>query len=515
VSRLTPYMGALGLGFLVAAGLLWAMQPTSERYWMSFLAAGVGFTVVSIVSRWKDLGSFLRKRSAQAGAHAFTLSLIFVGIIVLVNVIASKRAHQWDATFTRQYSLSEQTTKILGELTSDLTIVHLDRRSNPQLYVATDLLQLYADASPHVELVIVDPEAEPERAVPYTSPGSPVTLGTTIIETGERRQESSGATEVDVTNAIIRALKGDTKKIYFTSGHGEKALDDQSEHGLSIISDKLTSGNYEATPLLLARSLDEDVVRVPEDAATLVIAGPRTDFLDVELDALDDYLDRGGSVIFLVDPEFESEADELVAFVLERGIVLGADVVVDALAQQPVLPVVQSYSSHPIVRNFRNEMSVFAMARSVTMAEEVPDGTDMLELFATADENSWAETDLEELTERTEPKPGQMRGPVGMAMAATVDHRGEVPDARFVVVGDSNFVTNQATAAPILNVDLFMNMVNWAVQDEDLIAIRPRDPSERRVLMNDQQRRNVFFLSLLVLPGIVVITGVSSWWSRR
>ena len=58
-------------------------------------------------------------------------------------------------------------------------------------------------------------------------------------------------------------------------------------------------------------------------------------------------------------------------------------------------------------------------------------------------------------------------------------------------------------------------MINWVVGDEGLISIRPREPEERRIVLDAQQRRNVDYLVLFILPGIVIITGVSQWWGRR
>ena len=166
-------------------------------------------------------------------------------------------------------------------------------------------------------------------------------------------------------------------------------------------------------------------------------------------------------------------------------------------------------------------MSIFPLARSVTMGDDVPEGSDMRELFTTADENSWAETRPEELAQRRGPAPGQALGPIGLAMALTIERGADASSSsssgpsRVVVVGDSDFIANELAAAPLLNADLFLNMVHWVAQDEDLISIRPREPEERSVLMTDQQRQNVFFLSLFIIPGIVIVTGVSLWWGRR
>ncbi len=520
VKKLTPYVGALGLGFLVAGVLLLAMERQSETYWAGFLIAGLACSAFTIASRFSELRGLFGRRSAKRGANAVMLIVIVAGIVVLVNIIADQQATQWDFTAAQQYSLSEQTVKILGELATDseIEIVLLDRRGTEQQLRASDLLQLYDAASSRVHVSVIDPEAEPERALTYTNPTEPgVTLGTIIVAATGRTQRATAATEPEVTNAIIRVLKTETKKIYFTSGHQEKDPLETDANGISGIASKLEDSAYAIETLVIARSQSKEALRLPEDAAAIVVAGPQTDFLDEELDALQLYLDGGGSAIFLVDPETQSVTPELEAFLVEQGIVLGNDVVVDALAQPPVYPVVQSYGLHPIVESFGNVMSIFPLARSVTTASERPEGSEIRELFTTADENSWAETRLEELAERRGPTPEQSLGPIGLAVAATIPRgpRDEETASRLVVVGDSDFIANELTSAPLLNADLFLNMTNWVAQDEDLISIRPREPEDRRIALSARARTNVFFLSLFIIPGVVAVTGVSAWWGRR
>ncbi len=58
-------------------------------------------------------------------------------------------------------------------------------------------------------------------------------------------------------------------------------------------------------------------------------------------------------------------------------------------------------------------------------------------------------------------------------------------------------------------------MVNWIAEDEDLISVRPREAEDRRVFMTTQQQRNVGFLSLLIIPAMVLVLGISVWWGRR
>jgi ABC-type uncharacterized transport system involved in gliding motility auxiliary subunit len=123
---------------------------------------------------------------------------------------------------------------------------------------------------------------------------------------------------------------------------------------------------------------------------------------------------------------------------------------------------------------------------------------------------------------------GDLAGPVTLASAvsapATTEPQptadGQKPDdtakpeTRIVVFGDSDFVSNGFIGIPG-NRDLFLNSVNWLAQQENLIAIRPRDPEDRRVTLTSDQERLVFWLTVVVIPGAILLAGVQAWWRRR
>src|SRR5262249_47807859 len=88
------------------------------------------------------------------------------------------------------------------------------------------------------------------------------------------------------------------------------------------------------------------------------------------------------------------------------------------------------------------------------------------------------------------------------------------PETRVVVFGDSDFASN-AIMGIQGNRDLFMNIVGWLSQQENLISIRPRDPDDRRITLTATQQENIKWLSWLIIPGAMFGTGVYSWWRRR
>jgi ABC-type uncharacterized transport system involved in gliding motility auxiliary subunit len=87
-------------------------------------------------------------------------------------------------------------------------------------------------------------------------------------------------------------------------------------------------------------------------------------------------------------------------------------------------------------------------------------------------------------------------------------------ETRVAVMGDSDFAANGFLAVPG-NRDLFLNVVNWLAQQENLIAIRPTEPEERRVSLTASQQRLTLLASLLVVPGLVFLAGLMVWWRRR
>jgi ABC-type uncharacterized transport system involved in gliding motility auxiliary subunit len=525
VKKLSAYLGAAGLGFLLAGALLRFMQPGRERVAAGFVVAGLVLFVIYLVNHWSEVSAFAVRRSAREGANAITLALLVLAIVATINYIASQHAKRWDFTAARQYTLSDQTTKVLKDVEGDVEIVLLDNPSSSRAVAARDLLELYDNESDRVRVSIVDPEREPEKALSYQEPGETgIAMGTVLILAPGRKERATAATEPEITNAFLRALREGRKKILFTGGHQEKSLDDsEPQSGLSIMKGKLEASTYETETIFLARSIENDEIRVPEDADALVVAGPRVDFRPEEIAAIDRYLDSGGKAVFLLDPERQGDTKALSSYLVEKGVELENDVVVDPLSMPPLYPVVRSYGRHPIVESFSNVVSIFPLVRSVMRSEKVPEGVEVRELFSSEAE-SWSETRIEELgPKRQGPASDQPQGARTLALAVTMPvnsagggESGEsAPSARLVVVGDSDFISNELASAPVLNADLFLNMVNWVAQDEDLISIRPREPEDRRVFLSGQQITNVFLFSLLILPGAILATGISVWWGRR
>jgi ABC-type uncharacterized transport system involved in gliding motility auxiliary subunit len=272
----------------------------------------------------------------------------------------------------------------------------------------------------------------------------------------------------------------------------------------------------------------------------LIVAGPTNDFLKPEVDAIRTYLRKGGKALLMLDPPIGETArpiPTLEALLKEWGITLGHDAVIDIsgmgqlLGTDATIPVVASYPGHPVTENF-NVLTGFPLSQSVKGEAGVEMGTANTQNLINTSERSWSESDVKSLLAgkvEIDEKSGDHRGPITIGLSLSIDApdapasaakpaEGETappkPQMRLIVMGDSDFASN-AWAGLQGNADLFVNMNNWLTQQEDLISIRPRDAGDRRVTMTADQQRRVAWLSLLIIPGLILGSGVYTWWQRR
>ena len=326
---------------------------------------------------------------------------------------------------------------------------------------------------------------------------------------------------------------GRQPKVYFTQGHGEKDTTSSERGGYNGINTALTSDNFVVDKLVLAQQAS-----VPNDADVLIIAGPKTDFLAPEIELLKAYLARGGKILLMLDPVLKADAPQptaLQALLKDWGIEADNDIVLDvsgagrlALGTDESVPVAASYPTHPITQNF-NLLTAYPLARSMTPVEGGVNGHVAQKVVETS-RNSWGETNLKSLTGGQPAKmdEGDKQGPVALAAAVSAPASNappskdaaksgdtpKKPETRLVAFGDSDFASNAALGITG-NRDLFLNTVNWLAQQENLIAIRPRDPEDRRITLTADQERRIFYLTVLIVPGLVLLAGVQTWWRRR
>jgi ABC-type uncharacterized transport system involved in gliding motility auxiliary subunit len=173
----------------------------------------------------------------------------------------------------------------------------------------------------------------------------------------------------------------------------------------------------------------------------------------------------------------------------------------------PETPLVLEYGDSPITKNLQGGMTFFHLARTVSVADKSKNDAQAVELLKTSD-RTFTVPKLEREV-KFDPKTA---GPLSLGVAAS-RMSGDQSD-RLVVLGDSDFAENQWIGLQ-RNGDLFFNAIDWLAQDESLISIRPKSATNRRITLTEGQVAILRWIELILLPGFVIVLGISIWWKRR
>ncbi len=524
--NVTRFAAPLGLFLLVAGGIAYNIRPDLKAWIGGVLLVGAALVLFSLYRSFALITTWLDHRSTKAGLNVALMTLLLLGIIGLVEAISAKHNLRLDLTEGKRYTLSDQTKKLVRGLAKDVHVTAFLRLDQPDRRPADDLLRQYADLSPKFRYEIVDPDRNPGRAKKY----GVTTYGTTVLEVNEKEEKITEVDEEHLTNGLVKLLREGKPTIYFLKGHGENEPDDDSRNGYRQAREALEKTGYQVKELLLLRE-----PQVPADAAVLVVSGPKRDLIESELKALTSFVDRGGNLLIQLDP---FSAPSVTEFLKGYGIVVGDDVIVDqfsrVLGGDYLMPVISKYYSHPITRDF-TLASLFPFARSVDAAAKSATAGVSVQTLAETGPGSWAETDGEELSrgQLTFNKERDRQGPIPVGVVATVERKREATRAtedktstgeelegrstepgRLVVYGNSGFASNNFLNFSG-NRDLFLNSISWLAEDEGQISIRPRGAKSTPIFLTATQGRLAFWLPVVVIPALLLISGTSVVLRRR
>ncbi len=452
---------------------------------------------------------WIKARQTKFWAYTTLYIAIVVAVVGGVNFLADRYNKSLDLTKNKQFTLSEQTEKIAKNLQKPVTITYWDQPTKFQ--GAHDLLDRYKNLSPKIDVEYMDADKKRTQAVA----AGVKTYGTIFVNVGNKQEQANSLTEEDVTGAMIRALKGGQHSVCFLVGAGEHSPDDADRDGYSAIKDALEKNNYKTQTVQMLPKPE-----IPADCTVAILGGPTREMLQPEVDAIKNFVENGGRALIMVDPPLKfakvevADNQPLMNVLASWGVTPDKDLVLDTsgvgqlFGLGPEFPLVRAYESHAIVHDLKDATG-FPIARSLEVKNG--DKTTVDKLFQTTDD-SFATMNL--TSAEIKPSKDDKKGPLTLGAAGTYKTGKENGDGRFVVVGSSRWVTNGFLRFNA-NRDLFLNMINWLSSDEDLISIRPKEPTDNRLNMTAQQMRVVEYSSVFMIPLLIVVAGVGVWWKRR
>lgn len=468
------------------------------------------------------LEGFFGMRQTQHGMNFGILLISVLGIAILLNVIVSKHVvWQKDMTQRQLFSISEKSIQVLNRLNDKpIKAIAFFSYGTPdeQIQEARDLLDMYKRYYDNLEYEVLDPNTNPILAKEYK-----LTRDGVIGLSYEGKKELVSSTdEASVTNALVKLTSDKVYNICFVAG---RSADLTLDNGYSGLQAYVERDNYTIESIFL---LGKDTV--PERCDILLLPSGDGDLQDTEVAALRNYFNNNGKALFLLnalDP-----VNNFAAVLNDFGITVDDSIIVDRQAQyyaSPLSPILQEYNSeHVITRNVTPQMQLNTIRR-VDIATDTTEGitTDWL---LKSGAQSWAESSYDTLmngeggSASLDEDAGDVRGPVTVAVAAesnpgTPADSAAAPGAktRIVVVGDNDFLRDDFIRNPMAypNTDFFMNVINWLAEEEDLVAISPKDRQVAPIVLTASQGNVIAIIVVIVMPLIIVFFGLGLWLVRK
>lgn len=465
--------------------------------------------------------------------HITFLDIVFkaamaVAIFAMVSYLSIRHYRTFDFTASGLYSLSPKSKKVIDVVNREV-IVKVFFQDIHQVYDdLKTILDLYAQASSNIKIQYIDPDKDIAKFKQISSKYKIDTMAVVIVESGDNikylqeedlvhivKGDVKGhqtpyiaglKIESAVTAAILNVINPNKKKIYFSTGHGEKDITNEDFGGLAEFVDLLKRDNYAVEPLSLL-----GVETIPKDCSLLFFAGASVDYTEKELFLINSYLSRGGAVFIALDPLSKTNLNDAVK---PYGLSIGNNIVVDPAkrvqGRSPANLYIDTYGDHIITEMLSNVAVLLYLASSVDILEEVNQDTlDISQLLFTS-EYGWGEVDTALNTFALD-REKDLTGPVSVAAVVEEKKQGGCKIALF---GDADFMLTENITV-VGNSDILMNTVNWLTDSDSLISIAVKPKEKVFLSLKAAELNKILFMVLCFIPGVFILAAVIVWFKRR
>ena len=559
VTSLRYLLLVAGLGAFFVGVLIFVFIRDLSSAGQATMSVGLVLLLVSAVLSWRQIGRALFGRRGRYGVNTAVVVVAFIFLVILGNFFLYwlgnlDNPQGWmriDVTANNQFELSEQTVQLLNGLKGPIQATVFLQTDTPEGAAAwrdtQDLLSEFSRrATDDFDFRLIDPVLQPNVAADY---GVSQTPAIAIESTDSRRTDvviggnpKTGADVFDeqgITTAMLVVNQIRQKQIFFVLGHGERDINAAAgiDESYVLAALALIRDNYRVASATLIDLLPQIFSDNEEDfPAALIFADPQSGLVSApdevrdEANILRQYMLRGGSVIFLFEPDPDPSWGELLG---EYGIAIGEGRLVDAtsfVAPEPdFLQITRSNRQFDPPHPITEPIDVLYMPGATFIASTItPDAIPrtstgephlVLTSLASTTLNSWEELGDSNDFDINEDRPGPFPVAVAVEALAPIGFAPQIVDGKpirtnLVVIGDADFASDRYFSSA-KNGDLLANAVNWAVRDFELISIRSKTKVFRELVLTRSERDVVRWSGWLLMPTLISAIGVWSWWRRR
>jgi ABC-type uncharacterized transport system involved in gliding motility auxiliary subunit len=437
------------------------------------------------------------------------------GVLVLVAAalvafLSTRFGFERDLSHANGASLSPASVALLKTLDAPVEVVSYASKQGGLRAIIADFVDRYRRAKPDVSLRFVDPDADPQA---MRNAGVSVD-GELDIRYKDRSERLKVLSETELSNALLRLSRTRERIVAFLEGDGERQPLGKANADLGTFVAGLADRGLRAVPLPLAHT-----GKVPENADLVVVANPRVALAPAVANELVDYIERGGNLLWLTEPDENAGLDAL-AKALSIRVLPGT--VVDASGSafglnDPSFVALAKYPPHAITRGF---LLTTLLPQPAALAQLADPRWDLKPILRSSDK-SWNETGHipkageSSDTIRQDADAGEIPGPLDLGFALSrISPRPDRKEQRVVVIGDGDFLSNSFLGNGG-NREFGQRVFDWVNGDDDQINVPDKSAPDRTLSLTQAELGALSVVFLLALPLVLAGSGMLIWWRRR
>ncbi|MFI3189182.1 ABC transporter [Crenothrix sp. D3] len=428
------------------------------------------------------------------------LTLAFIALIGGLAALTQRFTGQVDITSSASNTLSEASQKVLANLPDKVQITAYLKKDAAIRRQIEQLVARYSDYKADVNLTFVDPASIPEKTRELNI-GSE---GGIIIDYQGRIERLIFMDEASLTNALLQLANANERWVSFLAGHGERVANGIANFDFGSFGKALDQHKIKAQSLNLAT-----VQAIPDNSNLLVISAPAVPLMAGELTLIKQYIDNGGNLLLLTDPN-NTHLNPVLEWL---GIRVLAGVLVDGKSKlygidDPSFVLASEYTKHPITKGFQT-ITVYPVTAALDSDLTSPFKAEALLSSA---KQSWTETEVVSGKIRFDAGGVERAGPLNFAYALTRTIKNT--EQRIVVVGDGDFLSN-TYIGNVGNLDMGLRLVNWLIHDDKFIDIPSKTTPDGSLQLSPTAIAALSFGFLIILPVLLLVTGFFVWRRRN
>ena len=437
----------------------------------------------------------------------FTL-LLLAGALLLA-FLSTRFSWQHDFSYAQRASLDARSVELLQRLDAPVAITSYAPRDNELRRAIADFVARYQHVKRDISLAFVDPDADPAA----TREAGIQINGELVIRYQGRSEQLKLLTERELDNALVRLARARAGLVAFVAGDGERAADGKANADLGQFTAFLQAQGVRAMPLNLATT-----AQIPENLDVLVIAGPRVALAAAQVGAIVDYVERGGNLLWLTEPD-ENAGLEPLAKALSLHALAGTVVDGNGAALgigDPSFVAISAYPPSSLTRDFLLT-TLFPQAAALAAVSDAR--WKVVPLLRTG-QKSWTQVGAipkagDAATIAYDADKGEIPGPLDLGFALSrLSPSPAKKEQRVVAIGDGDFLSN-AFLGNGGNREFGQRVFDWLLADDAMIDLPDKGAPDRQLQLSQTQLGVIGLGFLLILPALLLVLGGSIWWRRK